>query len=96
MVNSDELGGFAIVAAGEGGDLRHTAQLLIVLGVTTYLMAGCFDVSMRRMVPRFLEGPSDERPSWLRDLPQPLERYPAPEGWGGDHLAALQIRVGAG
>jgi hypothetical protein len=40
--------------------------------------------------------PSDERPPWLRDLPQPIERYPAPQGWGGDNLAAQQTGVGAG
>lgn len=40
--------------------------------------------------------PSDERPPWLRDLPQPIERFPAPQDWGGDNLAAQQARVSVG
>ena len=76
--------------------MRHIGLPLLVLGGAACLIAGCSDASMRRMMPRFLEGPSDERPSWLRDPPQQLERHPAPQGWGGDYLAAAQIRPDLG
>lgn len=33
----------------------------------------------RRTTPRWRGGISDERPTWLRDLPERLERYRAPE-----------------
>jgi hypothetical protein len=60
------------------------------------LAAACSAPTQRAIVPMLRGAPSDERPPWLRDLPQPLERYPAPQGWGGDNLAAQQIGLGAG
>jgi hypothetical protein len=60
------------------------------------LAAACSAPAQRAIVPMLRGAPSDERPPWLRDLPQPLERYPAPQGWGGDNLAAQQIGGVAG
>jgi hypothetical protein len=53
---------------------------------TAAILAACAMAPSRSVLPRVL-GPSDERPHWLRDLQQPIERYPAPQGWGGDYLA---------
>lgn len=58
--------------------------------------AACSGPAQRAVVPTLRGAPSDERPPWLRELPQPIERYPAPQGWGGDNLAARQIGMGAG
>jgi hypothetical protein len=66
--------------------------LVLLLGLTV----ACSAVAPRSMLPPLPRGPSDDRPAWLRDLPQPLERHPAPQGWGGDHLAAVQIDLSAG
>lgn len=76
--------------------MPHSGLVGICLTVTALMMAACSSSAPGRMMPRLESGPSEDRPPWLRDLPQPLERYPAPEGWGGDHMAALQIRVAAG
>ncbi|WP_372620577.1 hypothetical protein [Falsiroseomonas sp.] len=32
----------------------------------------------------------DERPPWLRDLPEQLERHPVPDRWPNDTLAKLR------
>ncbi|MEJ1936816.1 hypothetical protein WDZ92_42025, partial [Nostoc sp. NIES-2111] len=45
---------------------------------------------------RWRFAPSDGGSPGLRNPPQPLERYPAPEGWGGDQTAVVDPRVGAG
>jgi hypothetical protein len=58
--------------------------------------AACSAPAQRAIVPMLRGAPSDERPPWLRDLPQPIERYPAPHGWGGDNLAAQQTGMTAG
>lgn len=42
----------------------------------------------QRDLPLLRGAPSSERPAWLRDLPVPLERFPAPQRWGGDYLAS--------
>lgn len=60
------------------------------------LAAACSGPAQRAIVPMLRGAPSDERPPWLRDLPQPLERYPARQGWGGDNMAAQHIGVDAG
>lgn len=39
--------------------------------------------------PRRGWSPDEERPSWLPTLPQQLERYPVPQHWRRDSLAAL-------
>jgi hypothetical protein len=67
--------------------MRHSAWRSICLGGLICVVAACAAQSPRGVAPRLPGAPSDERPRWLRDLPQQLERYPAPEGWGGDHLA---------
>ena len=43
--------------------------------------------------PSFRSGwaPSDDRPSWLPDLPREIERYPVPREWADESLAALQL-----
>ncbi len=61
--------------------------LSVVIAGTVIAVAACKDAPPRRMLPTLREVPSDERPSWYRNLPVPLERYPAPQGWGGDYLA---------
>jgi len=78
--------------------LRGTRLFIVVLTGMAWLMllAGCSEAPARRMLPRFMQGPSDERPPWLRDPPQPVERLPAPEGWGGDHLAGPSTGPAAG
>jgi len=58
----------------------------VCLLATGAILAACATPASRSVLPRVL-GPSDERPPWLRDLQQPIERYPAPQGWGGDYLA---------
>jgi hypothetical protein len=35
---------------------------------------------------------SDQRPSWLLELPREIERYPVPREWADESLAALQVR----
>jgi hypothetical protein len=35
--------------------------------------------------------PSSERPPWLPSLPETIERYPVPEEWGRDTLAAPDL-----
>lgn len=50
-------------------------------------VAACSGPSQRSLMPMLRGAPSTDRPPWLRDLPAQLERYPAPHGWGGDHLA---------
>ena len=59
-------------------------------------LPGSYGSAPRGTVPRLRVGPSDERPPWLRDLPDPLERHPAPEGWGGDQMAVMRIRPATG
>ncbi len=76
--------------------MQHTRLLIMLLVGVAWVVTACSDVSSRRTMQRLQGGPSDERPPWLRDLPQPLERHPAPQGWGGDYLAALRIRADAG
>jgi hypothetical protein len=56
----------------------------------------CSGPAQRAIVPMLRGAPSDERPPWLRDLQQPIERYPAPQGWGGDNLAAQRMNTSAG
>jgi hypothetical protein len=68
---------------------------LLSLGLAAVL-AACSGAPPRSVLPRLREEPSTARPPWLRDLPPVLERYPAPEGWGGDHLAAVPGRAGTG
>lgn len=68
--------------------MQYRALVSIGLAGAVCAVAACSGGSLRGM-PRLQGEPSDDRPAWLRDLPQPLERHPAPEGWGGDHLAAV-------
>ena len=60
--------------------------LIVALGV----MGACSAVPPRSMLPSLPGASSADRPPWLRDLPAQLERYPAPQGWGGDHMASVQ------
>jgi hypothetical protein len=55
------------------------------------MAAACSGPPPRGALPGLHGLPSDERPPWLRDLPERIERYPAPQGWGGDHMAAARI-----
>lgn len=59
-------------------------------------LAACAGASQRNGLPMLRDAPSTERPPWLRDLPAQIERYPAPQGWGGDNLATARLRVAAG
>ena len=68
--------------------MRRLALPSLCLAGLVLVAAACSGPPPRSMTPRLRPGPSDERPPWLRDLPVPLERYPAPQGWGGDYLAA--------
>lgn len=74
--------------------MRHSASLSIGVVGMACLVAACAPTAPRSVMPRLHGGPSDERPPWLRDLPERLERYPAPQGWGGDHLARQDSRGG--
>ncbi len=67
--------------------MRHPVALGICVAVMAFTLAACSTTSPTSVMPRLRGMPSDERPPWLRDLPEQLERYPAPQGWGGDHLA---------
>lgn len=69
--------------------------LRVWLVAATLMVVACSTSSTRSLLPRLKGPPSDDRPAWLRDLPAQLERHPVPQGWGGDHLAALQSRSGA-
>jgi hypothetical protein len=60
--------------------------LIVALGV----MGACSAVPPRSMLPPLPGASSTERPPWLRDLPDHLERYPAPQGWGGDYMASVR------
>lgn len=66
--------------------------LIVVLGS----VGACSAVPPRSMLPPLPDASSTERPPWLRDLPAQLERYPAPLGWGGDHMASVQTRPDEG
>jgi hypothetical protein len=67
--------------------MRHTGRLAMAMAAVL-MVAACSTPSSRSMLPRLRGLPSDERPPWLRDLPAQLERYPAPQHWGGDNLAS--------
>lgn len=71
--------------------MHHVAALRIGLIGALALVAACSPVAPRRPLPPLPSGSSTERPPWLRDLPARIERHPAPEGWGGDYMAALRI-----
>ena len=73
--------------------MRNPGLVALGLAGAIGVLAACSEVSPRGTLPRLRGEPSEDRPPWLRDLPQPLERHPAPEGWGGDHLAALHVAV---
>jgi len=68
----------------------------ITLAAVIILVAACSAPAQRAIVPMLRGAPSDERPPWLRDLPQPIERHPAPHGWGGDYQAAQRTVVSIG
>lgn len=76
--------------------MQHARLLTILMAGLACVTAACSDLSTRTTMQRLQGGPSDDRPPWLRDLPEQIERHPAPQGWGGDHLAAAQGRVGPG
>jgi len=61
----------------------------LCLAVAVCLVAACSGPAQRSVLPTLRGAPSSDRPPWLRDLPVPLERHPAPQGWGGDSLAAV-------
>ena len=61
----------------------------LCLAVAVCLVAACSGPAQRSVLPTLRGAPSSDRPPWLRDLPVPLERHPAPQGWGGDSLADL-------
>lgn len=56
-----------------------------------------YDVPFRVLPPLRAPGsgrfraPSDARPSWLPTLPETIERYPVPEEWSADRLAASRL-----
>jgi len=68
--------------------MHHAPVLRIGLVGALGLAAACSAMAPRRVLPPLPSASSTERPPWLRDLPTQIERYPAPEGWGGDHMAA--------
>ncbi|CAH0173330.1 hypothetical protein [Roseomonas sp. CECT 9278] len=68
----------------------------LCLAVVAVVVAACAGASPRDGLPMLRDAPSTERPPWLRDLPAQIERYPAPQGWGGDNLAAAWPRAVAG
>ena len=76
--------------------MRQIRSLGVCLAAVLGSASACSGPVQRAVVPMLRGAPSDERPTWLRDLPQPLERYPAPQGWGGDYLAAARLPVDAG
>jgi hypothetical protein len=76
--------------------MRHTKTLSMILVAAACILAACAPEPPRMLVPRLRGEPSSERPPWLRDLPEQLERYPAPHGWGGDYLASLRNDVEQG
>ncbi|WP_244408219.1 hypothetical protein [Roseomonas fluvialis] len=76
--------------------MRQMNVLSVCVAAVLCFATACSGPAQRAVVPMLRGGPSDERPPWLRELPQPIERYPAPQGWGGDNLAAQQFGVGAG
>jgi hypothetical protein len=68
---------------------------ILCMAVAAGVVAACAGAPQRDRLPMLREGPSTERPPWLRDLPAQIERYPAPQGWGGDNLAVAQPRAAA-
>jgi hypothetical protein len=76
--------------------MQRASVLRIGLIGALGLVAACSAVAPRRMLAPLPDGSSTERPPWLRELPARIERHPAPEGWGGDHMAALSITLAAG
>jgi hypothetical protein len=76
--------------------MRYSGVLRMGLAAVVCMTTACSLAPPRSTLPSLRGEPSDERPPWLRDLPQPLERHPAPQGWGGDHLAAAATGAEAG
>ena len=81
---------------GEGPGLQHSHLRITCLIGTACVLVACSSMLPSSTMPHLQRGLSDDRPPWLRDVPAQLERHPAPQGWGGDYLAAAQIRPDLG
>jgi hypothetical protein len=89
--------GALVVLAGCGATSRDAA--MEPLAAESAASGRSSDAPMPRpsgtelRAPSFRSGwsPSDERPSWLPDLPREIERYPVPREWADESLAALQL-----
>lgn len=75
--------------------MHRVAALRIGLMGALGLVAACSSLAPPRLLPPLPSGSSIERPPWLGDLPARIERHPAPEGWGGDHMAVRLIDADA-